>query len=179
MEDTHVLDRWLTVLMERHAADLFLVAGFAPALRIDGAISALPEPPLDGDAISEAVLPALHPHAVAAYRAHGYCDTSLRRDGLGRFRVNLHRQRGTFAAAIRALPSAIPTISELLLPPSLAELVKPSSGLVLVCGPTGSGTGPDHRRTTADAAEPLCDRRRGPAVRDGQRGRRSAGDPVQ
>src|SRR5207247_10290832 len=61
------------------------------------------------------------------------------RAGHGRFRVNLHRQRGTFAAAIRALPTAIPTLHELLLPETLAELVKPASGLVLVCGPTGSG----------------------------------------
>ncbi|HEY6843348.1 MAG TPA: PilT/PilU family type 4a pilus ATPase, partial [Thermoanaerobaculia bacterium] len=56
-----------------------------------------------------------------------------------RFRVNLHRQRGTLAAAIRALPQAIPTLSELHLPPTLAELVKPTRGLVLVCGPTGAG----------------------------------------
>ncbi|HSP32832.1 MAG TPA: PilT/PilU family type 4a pilus ATPase, partial [Thermoanaerobaculia bacterium] len=56
-----------------------------------------------------------------------------------RFRVNVHRQRGTTAAAIRALPSEIPTINQLNLPASLAELVKPTRGLVLVCGPTGSG----------------------------------------
>src|SRR5262249_16358683 len=56
-----------------------------------------------------------------------------------RFRVNIHRQRGTLAAAIRALPSTIPTLTELNLPPTLAELVKPTHGLVLICGPTGAG----------------------------------------
>src|SRR5262249_40151253 len=71
-------------------------------------------------------------------QAEGAADFSLRAANK-RFRVNLHRQRGTFAAAIRALPTAIPTLSELLLPSSLAELVKPASGFVLICGPTGSG----------------------------------------
>jgi twitching motility protein PilT len=57
----------------------------------------------------------------------------------GRFRVNLHRQRGQLAASVRTLPHDIPTLASLNLPPAFAELVKPSRGLVLVCGPTGSG----------------------------------------
>src|SRR5439155_16165255 len=56
-----------------------------------------------------------------------------------RFRINIHRQRGTLAASIRGLPAAIPTLAELNLPGTLAELVKPTRGLVLVCGPTGAG----------------------------------------
>jgi twitching motility protein PilT len=56
-----------------------------------------------------------------------------------RFRVNLHRQRGQLAAALRSLPREVPTLAALNLPAGLAELVKPSRGLVLVCGPTGSG----------------------------------------
>jgi twitching motility protein PilT len=56
-----------------------------------------------------------------------------------RFRVNLHRQRGQLAAAIRALPLEVPSLAGLNLPPFFAELIKPSRGLVLLCGPTGSG----------------------------------------
>jgi twitching motility protein PilT len=77
---------------------------------------------------------------------HGSADFSLRLAHAGsedrrawRFRVNVHRQRGTYAAAVRALPSEVPNLSQLNLPPALAELVKPTRGLVLVCGPTGSG----------------------------------------
>jgi twitching motility protein PilT len=51
----------------------------------------------------------------------------------------VHRQRGTLAASIRALPTEVPTLTQLRLPATLAELVKPTRGLVLVCGPTGSG----------------------------------------
>jgi twitching motility protein PilT len=57
----------------------------------------------------------------------------------GRFRVNLHRQRGQLAASVRTLPREVPTLASLNLPPTFAELVKPSRGLVLICGPTGSG----------------------------------------
>ena len=53
--------------------------------------------------------------------------------------MNIHRQRGTLAAAIRTLPNSIPSFSELGLPAMLADLVKPTRGLVLICGPTGSG----------------------------------------
>src|SRR5258706_417618 len=63
-------------------------------------------------------------------------------DGRGpawRFRVTLHCQRGEPAAALRALPSGIPSLASLNLPPALADLVKPSRRLILVCGPTGSG----------------------------------------
>src|SRR3954464_4325255 len=96
--DTVVLDAWLRTLMEREAADLFLVAGFPAAIRIDGAVTRLSESLLDGDDIEAAVLPALHPHALTRYRDTGCCDTSLRRQGLGRFRLNLHRERGRAAA---------------------------------------------------------------------------------
>src|SRR5207244_8922109 len=84
-------------------------------------------------------LAALRPQRVRErLEEDGAADFSLRvaRD---RFRVNLHRQRGTLAVAVRALPAEIPTLHDLLLPPTLAELVKPASGLVLICGPTGSG----------------------------------------
>lgn len=53
--------------------------------------------------------------------------------------MNIHRQRGTFAAAIRALPLVVPTIAELNLPPILGDLIKQTRGLVLICGPTGAG----------------------------------------
>ena len=133
------MDRWLTVLVERNAADLFLVAGFPPAVRIDGRVTPLAEPPLTGNDIEAAVVPSLPPHAVAAYRQNGACDTSLRREGLGRFRVNLHRERGRPAACVRLLPMTVPRLSDLGLPEQVARLSSLPHGLVLVGGATGSG----------------------------------------
>jgi twitching motility protein PilT len=137
--DTSVLDRWLQVLTARQAADLFLVAGFPPAVRIEGVVTPLADGPLDGDDIEAAVLPALHDHALKAYRQTGSADTSLRRAGMGRFRLNLHHERGRPAATIRALPAKVPRLAELGLPDQIERLTHLPHGLVLVGGATGSG----------------------------------------
>jgi twitching motility protein PilT len=85
------------------------------------------------------VLPALAVHAVQQYRTQGSTDFSLRYQGLGRFRINLHHERGRPAAAIRALPPRPPRLSELGLPENILALTRIPYGLVLVGGPTGSG----------------------------------------
>ena len=102
------LDRWLEELVRRAGSDLLLVAGSPPAVRVDGRISPLSESPLAGEEIEEAVLPALASHARARYRDGGIADASHRVRGLGRFRINLHRERGRAAAAVRALPAQPP-----------------------------------------------------------------------
>jgi len=66
-------------------------------------------------------------------------DLGFHRENLGRFRVNIHHQRGTLAASIRLLPTRIPTLESLNLPPVLARLADRRQGFVLVTGPTGSG----------------------------------------
>jgi twitching motility protein PilT len=133
------LDRWLRVLTERGAADLFLVAGFPPALRLNGVVTPLSEEPLESDDIEAAVLPSLHPQALQRYRAAGSVDISLRRDSLGRFRVNLHRERGRAAVTVRALPAKPPSLGDLGLPSQVEQLTRLHHGLVLVGGATGSG----------------------------------------
>jgi Tfp pilus assembly pilus retraction ATPase PilT len=76
----------------------------------------LGEDPLDGHEIEGAVLPAPHRHALKTYRATGSTDTSLRRQGMGRFRINLHHERGSPAATVRALPANPPCLADLALP---------------------------------------------------------------
>jgi len=139
MDQEKDLERWLTALGAHGAADLFLVAGFAPAARVNGVVTPLPEPPLEGDAIERAVLPALHTQAMERYKTAGSTDISLRREGLGRFRVNLHRERGRAAATIRMLPTEPPLLSDLGLPPQVEQVTRLHHGLVLVGGATGSG----------------------------------------
>ena len=139
MNSSDALERWLGELVARGAADLFLVAGVAPAVRLNGAVTPMPEPPLDGATIEAAVLPMLHPQALAKYRADGSADVSLRRPGLGRFRINLHHERGRAAATIRALPAMPPMLENLGLPPQVEQITRLHHGLVLVGGATGSG----------------------------------------
>jgi twitching motility protein PilT len=137
--DAARLDHWMRVLAARSGSDLLLVAGAPPSIRVDGRVLPLPDGPLDGVDIEEAVLPALPQHAQRLYRASQVADASVRLSGVGRFRVNLHRERGRAAAAIRLLPSRVPRLSALNLPPSVELLARLPRGLVLVGGPTGSG----------------------------------------
>jgi twitching motility protein PilT len=133
------LEQWLRVLAARNGSDLLLVAGAPPAIRVDSKVIPLADGPLDGLDIEEAVLPALAPHARRQYGQARITDASFRLDGVGRFRINLHRERGRAAAAVRLLPTKVPRLSTLGLPPSVELLAQLPRGLVLVGGPTGSG----------------------------------------
>ena len=133
------LERWLEQVVERNASDLLLVAGAPPALRTDGVITALLEGPLSSEEIADSVAPALAPHARRAYRQTGIADSSYRIQDVGRFRINLHHERGHAAAAIRRLPATVPRFASLNLPPGVEALTRLQRGLVLIGGPTGAG----------------------------------------
>jgi twitching motility protein PilT len=133
------IERWLKLLASRNGSDLLLVAGAPPSVRVDGRVLPLAEGPLDGVDVEEAVLPALPPHARRIYRDTHIVDASFRVQGVGRFRINLHRERGRAAAAVRLLPPRVPRLSALGLPGSVDLLAQLPRGLVLVGGPTGSG----------------------------------------
>jgi twitching motility protein PilT len=137
--DTKRLERWLSLLVAAGGSDLLLVAGAPPSIRVDGRVRPLAEDPLDGVDVEEAVLPALAPHARRAYREFHIADASFRASGRGRFRINLHRERGRAAAAVRSLPARVPRLASLGLPPSVELLTRLPRGLVLIGGPTGSG----------------------------------------
>jgi twitching motility protein PilT len=137
--DTGRLERWLRTLNDSAGSDLLLVAGVAPSIRVDGRVRPLAEGPLDGVDVEEAVLPALAAHARRIYRQSLIADGSFRVQGLGRYRINLHRERGRAAATVRALPARVPRLATLGLPPSVELLTHLPRGLVLIGGPTGSG----------------------------------------
>jgi twitching motility protein PilT len=126
-------------VVERRGSDLLLVTGSAPGVRREGVIERLAHPVLDSTDIEEMVLPMLPPHARTQFLAQGIADASLRLPGLGRFRANLHRERGRAAAAIRVLPPHVPQLTDLALPPEVAALATLSRGLVLIGGATGAG----------------------------------------
>jgi twitching motility protein PilT len=142
VETGEPLERLLVEMVRRGASDLLLVPGSPPVLRVDGRLQALDETEVDGDAVRMFFVPHLGERSQRRLSEAGAADLSLRlSDGAGgwRLRVNLQRQRGSFAAAVRALPREIPSLDELGLPEMLAELVGARQGLILVCGPTGCG----------------------------------------
>ena len=138
-QTTERLDRWLTMLLEQKGSDLLLVAGAPASIRVEGEVRALESEPLQGADIEAAVLPALTKHALQRYREDHIGDSSYRIEGVGRFRINLHHERGMAAGAIRALPSKVPSLRELNLPLAVESLARLRRGLVLVGGATGSG----------------------------------------
>jgi twitching motility protein PilT len=133
------LDAWLQVVADRGASDLILLAGEPPTLRVDGLIVRTTGAEIDGVDIEQMVLPELPPHAQRAYRDAGIADASYKVPGVGRFRVNLHRERGRAAACIRMLPKKVPALSSLDLPAGTEQLSRIQRGLVLVGGAAGSG----------------------------------------
>jgi twitching motility protein PilT len=141
------LETMLIEMARRGASDLHVIAGSAPVYRVAGRLARADAAPLSGEETNAIFNELMTSRVHEAIESGGSADFSLRLANAvseddrraWRFRVNIHRQRGTLAAAIRALPSEIPTINELNLPLTLADLVKPTRGLVLLCGPTGSG----------------------------------------
>ena len=146
LPEGNAIETLLIEMARRGASDLHLLAGVAPVFRIGGRLVRKGETALEAEDLAAMLAPLLTRTLRARLDEEGAADFSTRLAAPGdgdrrawRFRINVHRQRGTLAAAIRALPTEVPTLGQLRLPPSLAELVKPQRGLVLVCGPTGSG----------------------------------------
>jgi len=145
LQEGNPLEPLLNEMARRGASDLLIVAGSPPVFRVNGALARAESAPLSSDEVEQLFETVVTGRLQERLRHDGAIDFSLRLSGpeqdrrAWRFRVNLHHQRGTLAAAIRALPTEIPTLAQLHLPLSLAEVVKPTRGLVLVCGPTGSG----------------------------------------
>jgi twitching motility protein PilT len=136
---TSTLDHWLLALVEKGGSDLLLVEGAPPCIRVQGEVRKIEANVLDGADIEAAVLPALSRHALRVYKEKSIADASYRIEGVGRFRINVHRERGRAAATIRALPTRVPALEELHLPPTVANLAHLPRGLVLIGGPAGAG----------------------------------------
>ena len=137
--DSPNLADWLRQVREQDGSDLLLVAGLPPLARIKGQMARLIGDILSGEDIENAVSPVIPSRLRERYRDGEAIDVGFTLKGLGRFRMNLHRERGRPAAAIRALPSRIPRVADLHFTHDIALLAELPRGLVLVCGPTGSG----------------------------------------
>ena len=134
------LDSWLErVRHEDGGSDLLLVSGSPPIVRAPGRLLRISAEPLGSEEIEHAVRPAVAPRLLQRYRAGHAVDLAFTRPGLGRFRMNLHRERGRPAASIRALPRKIPRLADLHFSHDISLLAALPRGLVLIGGPTGSG----------------------------------------
>lgn len=130
----------LAVTVENGASDLHITVGYPPVIRKNGEMHVLTQydnlTPADN---FELVKEATDDNSFAKLEEMGELDSSISFQGLGRFRVNIYKQRGTYGMAIRAVGSSIPTLEELKLPEKIKDFAREHRGLVLVTGPTGSG----------------------------------------
>ena len=133
------LETWLRRLRELQGSDILLVAGVPPVVRASGQLLAISELVLGNDDIVSAVTPVVPFRLQDVYKQGVAVDLAFTVRGLGRFRMNFHRERGRAAAAIRALPLQIPPLADLRFTHDVSTLATLRRGLVLVGGPTGCG----------------------------------------
>lgn len=133
------MEELLTIAKEKNASDLHITVGIPPKYRVNGELKDMEYPrllPADTHAV---IMPIVPEHLRIVLEEKGEADFSYSIPNLGRYRVNVFKQRGSYAAAIRLVGTLIPTPQQLGVPESVIELAKKKRGLVLVTGPTGSG----------------------------------------
>jgi twitching motility protein PilT len=132
------LDAVLTFAAQQGASDIVLVSGAAVTLRVNGALALASGKVLTSADVRAMVLPLLTNEQSKELEKDKALDFCFVRP-TGRFRTNVHYQRGTLAASIRLLPAQVPTVESLHLPAIVARLVERRQGLILLTGPTGCG----------------------------------------
>src|SRR6266513_2261442 len=134
------INELLKETMDAQASDLHLTVGRKPMLRVWGKVQPLePHEVLTPEDTAQLAYSMLNAFQKQKFEKTWELDLSYGVPGLGRFRVNLYRQRGATGIAMRSISSAIPSIEDLNLPPILRDLTRKPRGLVLVTGPTGHG----------------------------------------
>ena len=134
----------LKKLIELKGSDLHIMAGLHPAIRINGKLAPMTEfDRFTPQSVKELIYSVLNDYQKQTFEKdpdhRGELDFAVGVSGLGRFRFNVHLQRGSVAAAVRALSKDIPRLEDLGIPESINKFALLRKGLVLVTGPTGSG----------------------------------------
>lgn len=142
---THVVDL-LQYLLEERGSDLIVKVGSPPRIRRNGRLESTTLESLDPATIEALAAEMLPPDKAAEFQANGETDLAHSVPGLGRFRVNVYRQRGSVSLSIRRVVPGAPAIMDLGVPPVVADLASCRDGLVVISGPAASG------KTTTAAA---------------------------
>ena len=133
------LKELLKYAVYKGASDVHITVKSPPILRIDGKLEATNMAVLSPEDTKGMVYSLMNEMQKRQFEENLELDFSFTVPGLSRFRVNVHMQRSSVEAALRVVPSHIPTLAELGLPPSVAEFARRPNGIVLVTGPTGVG----------------------------------------
>jgi twitching motility protein PilU len=126
-------------MVDRKGSDLFITAGFPPAIKIDGEVRPQTDKALSPEQSGILVRSIMNDRQTREFDASKEANFAIAPPGIGRFRVSAFVQQGHTGCVIRQINSTIPTIEELELPPILKDIVMSKRGIVIVVGATGSG----------------------------------------
>jgi twitching motility protein PilT len=134
------IDELLQEMTSRKASDLHMKAGSPPVIRVDGELFLLDAPPMTPEDTKDVAASIMTDKQIRRFSEHNEIDFAYSAPQLGRFRVNVFRQRGSISMAMRQVATQIPSFEELHLPEIIKRLALEPRGLVLVTGTTGSTT---------------------------------------
>ncbi|MEE8307375.1 MAG: PilT/PilU family type 4a pilus ATPase [Gammaproteobacteria bacterium] len=134
-----LMQNLLRKMVDANGSDLFITAGFPPAIKVDGDIKPYADRPLSGEQSSLIVRSIMNDKQAKEFDATKECNFAIFPQGIGRFRVSAFVAQGNVGAVIRTITMKIPTFEELELPAILRDVAMTKRGLVLVVGGTGSG----------------------------------------
>jgi len=133
------IEELLELTVDSNASDLHISAGLPPIIRVDGELLKTQLPALSDSEVQQIIFSMLTNEQRREVEQNLELDCSLGIHGLGRFRVNVYKEQGSYAAAMRTIATETPTIDQLGLPSVVKEMADKHRGLILTVGPTGSG----------------------------------------
>ena len=129
----------LQMMLQKKGSDLFITAGFPPAMKIDSKMTPATQQVLSTQHTAELARSIMNDKQAAEFEATKECNFAIQPSGIGRFRVNAFYQQGKVGMVLRTINVSIPDFDDLKLPPVLKDVVMTKRGLVLFVGGTGSG----------------------------------------
>ncbi len=133
------IDELLQKVVQASASDLHLKVGSPPTIRVDGELTELEEPPCTPEDTKDYAASLMSEKQIRRFSETNEIDFAYSAPSVGRYRINVYRQRGTISIALRQVVTRVPTFAELNLPPVVQKLALEPRGMVLVTGTTGSG----------------------------------------
>src|SRR5881392_2348167 len=129
----------LELLVKQKGSDLFITAGFPPALKVDGKITPVSKSALTPQHTIELVRSVMNDKQAAEFESTKECNFAISPPGIGRFRVNAFVQQGRIGMVLRTITTDIPKFEELGLPPVLRDIIMSKRGIMMFIGATGAG----------------------------------------
>jgi twitching motility protein PilU len=130
---------YLGTMVEKDASDLYLSSGAAPSAKINGILIRLEDAPLTSGQVREIAWSIMNEEQITEFEHRPEMNLAISEEGIGRFRINIFRQRNSVSMVIRNIKTDIPDWSKLGLPEVLTKVIMEKRGLVLFVGATGSG----------------------------------------